>query len=418
MRLARRLDVSTVWSGHPVGFDIVTKAGRQYVAFYDAERRLTIASRAIDSDAWQFVGLPTSVGWDSHNYVVLAIDDGGYLHVSGNMHAVPLVYYRSTKPWEIASLEPVPGMVGRDEQRCTYPKFFRGPKNELLFTYRDGSSGNGNQIYNVYDEKARSWRRLLDTPLTDGEGERNAYLQGPQKGPDGLFHLIWVWRETPDCATNHDLCYARSRDLVHWETSGGKPLELPIRLATAEVVDPVPEHGGLINGCEHLGFDSDKRPVLSYHKFDANGKTQAYTARLESGKWVVRQASDWDYRWDFQGGGSIVPEIRLGSVRPAGNGRLQLPFDHDKAGHGRLILDESSLSRLSVAPPLPTAWPSSLATPESKFPGMKVHLRPSWVDGTRLHVLRWETLDANRDQPRRGPLPEPSPLRLYEFVGG
>ena len=29
------------------------------------------------------------------------------------------------------------------------------------------------------------------------------------------------------------------------------------------------------------------------------------------------------------------------------------------------------------------------------------------------YVLRWETLDANRDQPRQGLLPPPSMLRLY-----
>ena len=31
--------MAPVWAGHPVGFSIDTAAGRQYVAFYDAERR-------------------------------------------------------------------------------------------------------------------------------------------------------------------------------------------------------------------------------------------------------------------------------------------------------------------------------------------------------------------------------------------
>ncbi len=42
--------------------------------------------------------------------------------------------------------------------------------------------------------------------------------QGPVRGPDGLFHVVWVWRDTPDRATNHHLSYARSRDLQRWET--------------------------------------------------------------------------------------------------------------------------------------------------------------------------------------------------------
>lgn len=88
----------------------------------------------------------------------------------------------------------------------------------------------------------------------------------------------------------------------------------------------------------------------------------------------IRQASDWSDRWDFQGGGSIAAETRLSPIPPAGRGRLQLPFDHDREGRSRLVLDESTLARLAVAPPLP----------------------------------------ANRDRPRPGALPGPSPLQFYE----
>src|SRR5262245_11412001 len=33
------LDVAPVWAAHPVGFGLLTHGGRQFVAFYDAERR-------------------------------------------------------------------------------------------------------------------------------------------------------------------------------------------------------------------------------------------------------------------------------------------------------------------------------------------------------------------------------------------
>ncbi len=63
-------------------------------------------------------------------------------------------------------------------------------ENEFIFTYRDGQSGNGNQIY---DLKNKTWRRFLDKPLTDGEGKHNAYFNGPILGPDGYFSLAWIW---------------------------------------------------------------------------------------------------------------------------------------------------------------------------------------------------------------------------------
>ena len=212
-RIEAAIDVCPVWSGHRVGFCLLTASGRQYAAFYDAERRMTVSARKGDSEKWDFERLGSTIGWDSHNYVTMAVDADGYIHLSGNMHCDPLIYFRTTRPHDIHSFEQVGGMVGREEKRCTYPKFIEGPKGELIFTYRDGGSGNGNQIYNVYDLKSRCWRRLLDEPLLDGQGLMNAYIVGPVRGPDGWFHICWVWRDTPDCSTNHDLSHARSRDM-------------------------------------------------------------------------------------------------------------------------------------------------------------------------------------------------------------
>jgi hypothetical protein len=45
-----RVDVAPVWAGHPVGFDLLTHGDRQFVAFYDAERNMTVAARTLGSD--------------------------------------------------------------------------------------------------------------------------------------------------------------------------------------------------------------------------------------------------------------------------------------------------------------------------------------------------------------------------------
>ena len=104
-------------------------------------------------------------------------------------------------------------MTGKNEDRVTYPEFYSLPNGDLLFTYRDGVSGGGNLVLNRYDLKQKQWTRLQDK-LIDGEGERNAYSQMAVDAK-GTIHLSCVWRETPDVATNHDMCYARS-------TNGGK----------------------------------------------------------------------------------------------------------------------------------------------------------------------------------------------------
>jgi hypothetical protein len=49
---------------------------------------------------------------------------------------------------------------------------------------------------------------------------RNPYTS-LQCGPDGRYHLIWLWRDNAD-----HLCYARSPDLRSWEMEDGRPLAM------------------------------------------------------------------------------------------------------------------------------------------------------------------------------------------------
>ncbi len=411
------LPVAKVWAGHPVRFALLTAPPHQYIGFYDAERQLTVAQRTLESDTWTLQPLDERVGWDSHNSIVMTRDADGHLHLTANMHGDPLVYFRTTAPDDVTTFARVSEMVGRDEQRCTYPEFLRGPNGQLIFTYRSGSSGDGIQIYNVYDRETQTWSRLLDTPLVDGEGQRNAYLDGPRLGPDGWYHLVWVWRDTPDCATNHSLSYARSRDLVQWERSDGTPLALPITFDTCEVVDPVPPGGGLINGNAKLGFDHEHRAVIAYHKYDAEGATQLYNAGREADGWRSYQTSDWSYRWAFSGGGSIPFEIRVRAVQPAGEGRLMQAFEHAVEGDGRWLLDTGTLRPVEQLDPAPRPLPDRVYSVRSPFPGMGVRIAGDTgrAPGERYY-LRWETLGANRDRPREKPWPEPGMLELLRHA--
>ena len=94
-KVVRTLDIAPVWSGHPVGFALLTSGKRQLIAFYDADRRMIVGSRWLNESRWQLVPLPSVLGWDSHNYIVLVVDHKGQIHVSGNMHCQPLVYFRT-----------------------------------------------------------------------------------------------------------------------------------------------------------------------------------------------------------------------------------------------------------------------------------------------------------------------------------
>jgi hypothetical protein len=433
-RVDQVIDIADVWSAHPVGFCLLSAPPHQFVAFYDAQRQMTVGMRRLDEPQFRLRRLPspregagaaegrrlptTQLGWDSHNGVTLALDQAGHLHLSGNMHCTPLLYFRAQKPFDIDSLAWVPEMVGPLEDRVTYPRFLDSPEGSLVFTYRHGRSGDGIQIFNIYDQADGRWRRLLDTPLFDGQGQRNAYFVGPVQDADGMSHLCWVWRDTPDCATNQHVSYARSRDLQHWEDSDGQPLQLPITFTGGDVVDPIPPGGGLINGNTRIGFDGQGRVIVTYHKHDENGFTQIYNARREGDAWRSHQVTDWEHRWEFQGGGTIIFEIRVSPVEVAPDGTLEQSYSHAKYGSGRWKLDETTLRPIGMAPRR-QRQPGTLNRLESDFPGMEV--RRAGDQGTSgdpavQYLLRWETLPANRDRPREGNLPAPSPLRMYRLT--
>jgi len=406
------VDVAPVWAGHPVGFALLTHGDRQYVGFYDSERKLTVGMRKLSETNWHFVKLPETLGWDSHNYITMAMDDDGCIHLCANMHVTPLIYFRTSKPGDIDSFEKIKAMVGRGEDKCTYPMFFRGPGNSFLFTYREGCSGNGDQYYNVYDCKTRTWKRLIDAPLTSGGGKMNAYFTGLRLGPDGFYHLAWVWRDTGDCSTNHDVSYARSKDLVHWETGSGKALTLPVTVSTADVVvDPVPVKSGAINGNVSIGFDSKKRVIVSYQKYDEHGYTQVYSARLENGQWKIYETSAWDYRWAFQGYGSIAFEIGFGPVVAGPDGKLTQTYRHIKYGSGKWILDEATLK------PVEDIRDANAAPVKAADDGNKLQVRTCGDSGSSgepgvKYMLRWETLGVNRDKKREGEVPGASMLKV------
>lgn len=406
-------DVASVAADYPVGFALLTHPPYQFAAFYGSDHRLTVAQRKLDERKWIFNKLPDVTGWDSHNFIALTADDDGYLHLSADMHASPLNYFRTSKPWDAATFKRIVHMTGTNEEHCTYPEFLLGTNGRLLFTYRSGGSGNGNQIYNCYDLKSKTWRSFLDAPLTDGQGTNNAYFDGPVRGPDGWFHLAWVWRAKPDAATCHDLTYARSRDLQHWETSTGRPLPLPIRLANCDIVDPVPEHGGMINGNTKIGFDAIGRVTISYHKNDTNGNTQPFVARLEDGHWALHQVADWPAPAIFSGTGTLPVEIRIGSVYTNLDGSLLMEFGHFKFGHGTWVLDPQTLRATGRV--IRETIPSDLERATGNFPRLDVHWSgdagSSGVEGL-YYKLRWETLGANRDRQREGTLPKPSMLQV------
>ena len=271
--------VGTTWAGQPVGQDILVAGSRQYIAYYDGRRRLVVKSR-VGSGGWATKVLDTSVGWDSHNYVTMALDKKGNLHVSGNMHASKLNYYITSSPGNVASLKRVTTLANSKlESAVTYPQFLTSASGELFFKFRYGHSGDGSEYIYRFVASNRKWQLVTPNGILNGQGSSSAYAKSPVAGPDGYFHMVWMWRNTNDVATNHSLSYAKTKDFVHWQNIRGANLTVPMTRQSPTIVDPATVGSGLVNGIAAVGFDSAKRPVISYTRYDAARGNQLYLAR-------------------------------------------------------------------------------------------------------------------------------------------
>jgi hypothetical protein len=282
---------------------VTTHGDTQYVAFYDASARVVLAKRKLDESRWQIHTTQYQGDIkDAHKTICIAVDGEGFLHMAWNHHVSRLQYCRTVTPNSL-ELAPQSPMVSDKEERVTYPEFYNLANGNLLFLYRDGASGNGNLILNHYDVKAKKWTRLQDR-LIDGEGERNAYWQMTTDAK-GAIHISWVWRETPDVATNHDLCYAKSTDGgKSWQKSTGEKYQLPITAKSAEYVWRIPQGSELINQTSMCADASGKPFIATYWRPQGSTVPQYHLVYQDGVAWQVSQVTRRQTPFSLSGGGT------------------------------------------------------------------------------------------------------------------
>lgn len=271
---------------------LVTFKGEQYAAYYNNDQYIVLAKRKSGTVKWQTKLTPyKGDATDAHKDISIMVDGAGYLHMAWGLHNQPLNYVTGIKPGSLTLSTPKP-MTGIDENRVSYPEFYRLPKGDLLFLYRDGASGNGNLVLNKYSVVTQKWVNIQNK-LIDGEGKRNAYWQMAIDAK-GSIHLSWVWRESPDVSSNHDMCYARSKDGgLTWEKSTGERYDLPITAATAEYACTIPQKSELINQTS-MFIDENGTPfIATYWREEGQTIPQYHIIYKSKGMWKY---SDMGFR--------------------------------------------------------------------------------------------------------------------------
>ncbi len=283
---------------------ILTFNGYQYTAFWNTNRNVVMARRALPDGDWSkfdFTDYKNTAD-DAHNTISLGICPGdGTLHLAFDHHDSNLHYRKSvvglaTNPspstWNAVSFSAVSDSLvsGQSITALTYPRFIVEPGGQkMLFDARIGASGYGDEYLWEYDSANGSWSSL--GKWIDGTSSSvNAYLHGISYTPKGSrLHASWCWRATPNATTNHDLFYVYSDDNGRtWKDNEGSTVGVSgSSFITTETVGPkvwnIGQNKGLINQ-EHMSVDSDGRVhVLLSHMPDSEQDDSDFTrARTKS----------------------------------------------------------------------------------------------------------------------------------------
>ena len=106
-------------------------------------------------------------------------------------------------------------------------------------------------------------------------------------------------------ATNHDVCYARSRDGgVTWEDSRARTYALPVRASTAEYACRVGQGSELINQTSMCADDHGVPYIATYWREEGTTVPQYHVVWLDGGEWRVNDLGFRSIPFSLKGGGT------------------------------------------------------------------------------------------------------------------
>ncbi|CAN6598826.1 hypothetical protein TRVA0_001S06370 [Trichomonascus vanleenenianus] len=256
---------------------IVTYKRYQYAAGYNAQRRLVMGRRLLESHEWDLFEFDDYLQTrnDGHNIVSIGVSGDGVLHMSWDLHNDKINYRSSLGDIDSAEkfgqslFSPIShDLSGISLTWVTYPRFVRLHSGDILLELRIGRSGLGDDYLYRYSCETKKW-----APVGDYDGMYlkgigcNAYINGIDSSPNGELHVSWTYRDFVEDGTdtskestvavqagpngpenNHDLYYAYSTDEgITWYNTFNKKLEVPIKPGLETRVVEIPKFSGIMN---------------------------------------------------------------------------------------------------------------------------------------------------------------------------
>lgn len=178
---------------------IASQANHVFICYIDDNLDVNIIHK-LPSGVWESpVTIATGNADDAHNYCSLGIDTFGYVHASYDQHSSGLNYKRSAAPYDVQNMVTATATMPMPvNAEISYPQFIRTGRNleTLLFLYRNGSAGNGDECLNRYDEITFQWTSVA-CPMIKGKDLANPsspYLAPPRVDSLGNLKILYTNR--------------------------------------------------------------------------------------------------------------------------------------------------------------------------------------------------------------------------------
>ena len=222
----------------------------------------------------------------------------------------------------------------------------RNPENgKALFNiycaicHGEKGDGKGNLVVKSYDIATSKWSMVHEN-LIDGEGKRSAYWQAFVDAKSNI-HISWVWRESADVASNHDMAYACSKDGGKtWQKTSGEKYQLPINASNAEYACKIPQNSELINQTSMVADQEGNPYIATYFRPEGSNVPQYHLIHFD-GKWHTQSLGFRTQAFSLSGMGTKkIPIARPQLVAWSSKGKLSAMV---------VFRDEERGSKASVA---------------------------------------------------------------------
>ncbi len=320
---------------------LITHDGYQYATWYHnspSDEDIYISRRSLAGTTWETFdtgfGLENGDGtastsnkeWDSHNVIGLGISGDGRIHLSFDHHDHPLRYATTNAgvatsaggTWnssifgaERDSLNVSSSTVSR----VTYPRF-TNVGDDIVFTYRERGSGNGDVRIADYDSQTGLWSSTrfvnkggtgsgtYDDVNNNPSTRRNAYHNGFHTDSTGRLHTTWTWREgTQD--GNHDIMYAYSDDKgVTWRNNddvivGTNSSPITLNSSGIEVVD-LDRRQALLNQQGQIVDANGGVHALMFHRTPGHSLTNSPFSDKNNSEYFHYYRDPQNGNWDVK----------------------------------------------------------------------------------------------------------------------